>query len=130
MIFKYLNIKPGVLALGLVAVIAGFTVLSLNEPVSAATASADCGTVASGQDQACEKGTVNIKKAKSDATDLALLTPATGKAEPAKVTSNDAAPKQTLTGRNQLGETLALFAIALAGIVFLGRRRKRLARKN
>lgn len=131
MTFKYLNIKLSVIALGLIVVLATSSLLGANEQASAATTSVDCGKVMSGQVQSCEDGVAGATFVKAASTAW-LLPPQQSKV------ANDGIKSVSVSGTEESGvstsglpgEAFILFMAALAGIAFLGRRRKMRFRRN
>lgn len=138
MSFKYLNMKLGILALGLVVIIGMSAILGVSEQVKAATTSPECVKTLSGQAQACATESDRSPLVKAAVTTW-FFPPATPKA----VTVNPAVPggsaktikstsledKESTSGILEL-KALILFAAAFAGIVFLGRRKKFPVRKD
>ena len=129
MSFKFLNLRLGILALGLFAIFALLLILGANERVSAATPAAHCGISATGQDQACLTNATGVKKVKAEATTWVRPATASGSAVAGKELTKVAVvvtktQEPELHASNHLAEALVLFAIALGGIAFLGRHRK------
>ncbi len=131
MTFKYLNIKLGVFALGLVVIIAMSSLLGASERVNAATASADCGKSVSGQEQTCGESAAGTPLVKSTVTAW-FFPPSKPKAANGGATtaSTSSTEEGGLSSGGLPPEALILFAAALAGIAFLGRRRKMPVRKD
>lgn len=131
MSFKYLQLKLGIFALGLVAVIVMISFLGANEHATAATSAIDCSKPLPGQEQACASKQGDEAKVTAWALPAATSVKNLAGQEmaPAEITTS-AAPERELSTGGLPPEALILFAVALAGIAFLGRRRKVQARKD
>ena len=131
MTFKYLNIKLSVFALGLVVVLATSSLLGANEQARAATASVDCGKTMSGQVQSCEDGVAGATVVKAASTAW-LLPPQQSKVatDGVKSVSVNGEEESEISTAGLPREAFILFVVALAGIAYLGRRRKTRFRGN
>ncbi|MBO0334589.1 hypothetical protein J0X12_13250 [Sneathiella sp. CAU 1612] len=135
MSFKYLNMKLGIFALGLVVIIGLSAVLGVSEQVRAATASVECSKTLSGQAETCAKERADATEDKSFVT--AWFFPQSkpqGSENSAVSAGTPGKGGETVAQDNSASgfppEALILFAVALAGIVFLGRRKKSAVREE
>ncbi|WP_288900678.1 hypothetical protein [uncultured Sneathiella sp.] len=135
MSFKYLNMKLGIFALGLVVIIGLSAVLGVSEQVRAATASVECSKTLSGQVQTCGEDSASVNDGKSFVT--AWFFPQSkpqGSENSAVRAGTPGKGGETMAQDNSASgfppEALILFAAALAGIAFLGRRKKSAVREE
>lgn len=131
MSLKYLNLKLGIFALGLVVIIVLAAVLSAGEQARAATPTADCVGPLSKQEKAsCEAAAQATGS--GFGTMVAWFFPGTenhllkSEAIPAKNAEKGAGSAEQESSGILPRDALLLFGVALLGIIYLGRRRRKI----